>query len=71
MLYAFFYMALPNLGPNPANARTVETIIFQKFHLIASVLPFSFAMKNLFFVKKMYFKIVLGPFLHGPAKFGA
>ena len=22
------YMALPNLGPNPANARTVETIIF-------------------------------------------
>ena len=40
---------------------------FQKFHLIASVLPFSFAMKNLFFLEKMYCKNVLRPLLHIPA----
>ena len=29
MFYALFYMALPNLGPNPANARTVERLYFK------------------------------------------
>ena len=54
---------LQNFRPNPLMLACYKQL-FQKLHLIASVLPFSFAMKNLFFLENMYCKNVLRPLLH-------